>query len=206
MEDFVVRRYPERAIYDKDKLYEFLDRNILCHVSFCENGDPFIIPMIFSRIGDFIYFHGSYESRLIRFIGSGGKVTIGITNINGLVVATHIKNNSLNYESAVVNGSGEWVEDEYEKLRFFESLSKKFIPGIWEYSKRPDKDDFEKTAVVRVKIEKFSMKVREGDPNEKEKYDNLWSGVIEIKYNYVYNGEINELPDFLKSFIKLEKS
>ncbi len=203
MEEFRVKRYSERAVYDKNKLFEMLDKNILCYVSFCENGTPFLIPMIFSRIGDFLYFHGSYESRLINFIGSGNNVTIGITNIKALVVATQIKNNSLNYESAVLNGNGEWVNDLEEKIQFFKALSEKFIPGLWDYSKIPSKEDVERTAVVKVKIEKFSMKVRNGEVNEKEKYGDLWSGIIDIAYSYSYSGKIDELPGFIKSFINI---
>src|ERR1700722_18529298 len=66
-----VVREANRAVYDREAIYKILDEGFVCHVGFAAEGQPFVIPTMFARVGDAIYFHGSAASRMLR--GGGGR-------------------------------------------------------------------------------------------------------------------------------------
>ena len=59
-----VVREANRAVYDREAIYKILDEGFVCHVGFSAEGQPFVIPTMFARVGDAIYFHGSAASRM----------------------------------------------------------------------------------------------------------------------------------------------
>ena len=61
-----VVREANRAVYDREAIYKILDEGFVCHVGFAVDGQPFVIPTMFARVGDHLYFHGSAASRMLR--------------------------------------------------------------------------------------------------------------------------------------------
>ena len=61
-----VRRLPERGHYDRATVYPILDEAFICHIGFVADGKPVVIPTLFGREGDTVYFHGSAASRMLR--------------------------------------------------------------------------------------------------------------------------------------------
>ena len=57
-----VVREPHRGSYDRETIYKILDEGFVCHVGFSMDGQPYVIPTLFARVGDVIYFHGSAAS------------------------------------------------------------------------------------------------------------------------------------------------
>ena len=53
-----VVREPHRGSHDREAIYKILDEGIVCHVGFSADGQPYVIPTMFARVGDAIYFHG----------------------------------------------------------------------------------------------------------------------------------------------------
>jgi len=56
-------RESHRGAYDRETIYKILDEGFVCHVGFSVDGQPYVIPTLFARLGDAIYFHGSAASR-----------------------------------------------------------------------------------------------------------------------------------------------
>ena len=57
-----VRRIPDRAHYDEDTIHDIIDSAPICHVSFIQEGRPFVIPCIHEETihaRRTIYLHGS---------------------------------------------------------------------------------------------------------------------------------------------------
>jgi len=96
-----VVREANRAVYDRSAIYNILDEAFVCHVGFSTDGQPFVIPTMFARVGDAIYFHGSATSRMLRSLGDGLTVCITVTLTDGLVLARSVFNHSMNYLSVV---------------------------------------------------------------------------------------------------------
>ncbi|MGC8608842.1 MAG: pyridoxamine 5'-phosphate oxidase family protein [Thermoplasmata archaeon] len=207
MKDLTVKRYPDRAIYDRNELLRILDDNLFCYVSFVYDNIPFSIPMMYSNRSDQIYLHGSPDSRLIKYLRSGGIFSIEVIKIKGIVIATHIKDNSVNYESVVAIGKGYEIKDTEEKSESFRSLSEKIMKGMWEYYHQPSREDLEKVSVIRIDVDDFSIKIRRGGPKENDPDGRLWSGTLDLECRYANpSGSGNSscsLPEFIQDAIKM---
>jgi hypothetical protein len=55
----IVRRKPERGIYDRSLIDAILDEALICHVGFVVEGQPYVIPTIHARANDTLLVHGS---------------------------------------------------------------------------------------------------------------------------------------------------
>src|SRR5215475_11019416 len=94
-------REPQRAIYDRAEIYKILDEGFVCHVGFTAESQTYVIPTMFARVGDFLYFHGSAASRMLRNLSDGVSVCITVTLTDGLVLARSVFNHSMDYRSVV---------------------------------------------------------------------------------------------------------
>ena len=177
-----VIREPHRGVYDRATAYKILDEGFICHVGFVVEGQPFVIPTAYGRSGDNLYIHGSAASRMLRNLDKGVAVCITVTLLDGLVLARSIFNHSLNYRSVVVLGTAVAVLDATEKLEALRLLSEHILPGRWAESRQPNEKELKQTLVMRLPIEEFSAKVRQGPPiDDEEDYSfPTWAGVIPL--------------------------
>jgi hypothetical protein len=178
-----VVREPERGVYDRDAVYRILDEGFICHVGFNLDGQPFVIPTSYGRLGDNLYIHGSAASRMLRNLDKGIPVCVTVTLLDGLVLARSIFNHSMNYRSVVVLGTAMVVQDPGEKLEALHRISEHILPGRWAESRQPNERELKATFALRVPISEFSAKVRQGPPiDDEEDYDfRTWAGVIPLE-------------------------
>ena len=177
-----VVREAHRGIYERAAAYEILDEGFICHVGFAVDGQPFVIPTAYGRSGDNLYIHGSAASRMLRNLDQGVAVCITVTLLEGLVLARSIFNHSMNYRSVVVLGTAVAVRDAREKLEALRLLSEHILPGRWAESRQPNEKELKQTLVMRLPIEEFSAKVRQGPPiDDEEDYSfSTWAGVLPL--------------------------
>jgi uncharacterized protein len=178
-----VVREAHRGVYERDAAYQILDEGFICHVGFVLDGQPFVIPTGYGRSGDKLYIHGSAASRMLRNLDKGVPVCITVTLLDGLVLARSIFNHSMNYRSVVVLGTAMAVRDEKERLEALKLLSEHILPGRWAESRQPNEKEIKQTLVLRLPIEEFSAKVRQGPPiDDEEDYAfPTWAGVIPLQ-------------------------
>jgi nitroimidazol reductase NimA-like FMN-containing flavoprotein (pyridoxamine 5'-phosphate oxidase superfamily) len=61
-----INRIPERVRQLPDEtINKIIDEALYCHISFIQDGHPFIIPTIHTRMNDHLVFHGAKASRLL---------------------------------------------------------------------------------------------------------------------------------------------
>ena len=73
-----LKRLPKRGHFDRETINAILDEAFICHVGFVVDGQPYVIPTGFARVGDDLYIHGSSASRMLRstlFRASGCRIT-----------------------------------------------------------------------------------------------------------------------------------
>lgn len=176
-------READRAVYDREAVYRILDEGFLCHVGFVVDGQPFVIPTSYGRSGDNLLIHGSAASRMLRQMKEGVPVCVTVTLLDGLVLARSIFNHSMNYRSVVVLGKATLVDDPVEKLEALRLLSEHVIPGRWAESRQPNERELKATSVLRLPIEEFSAKVRQGPVvDDEEDYSfPTWAGVVPLE-------------------------
>jgi uncharacterized protein len=178
-----VVREADRAVYDRETVYRILDEGFLCHAGFVVDGQPFVIPTSYGRKDASLYIHGSAASRMLRQFKDGVPVCITVTLLEGLVLARSIFNHSMNYRSVVVLGKATLVDDPQEKLEALRILSEHILPGRWADSRQPNERELKATSVLRVPIEEFSAKVRQGPAiDDEEDYAfPTWAGVVPLE-------------------------
>ena len=175
-------READRAVYDRRAVYRILDEGFLCHVGFVADGQPFVIPTSYGRNEDTLYVHGSAASRMLRNLKESIPVCITVTLLDGLVLARSIFNHSMNYRSVVVLGKATLVDDAAEKLGALRQISEHILPGRWADVRQPNERELKVTSVLRLPIEEFSAKVRQGPPiDDEEDYSfPTWAGVVPL--------------------------
>ncbi len=175
-------REPDRAVYDRAAAYKILDEGFICHVGFVLDGQPFVIPTGYGRVGDHLYFHGSAASRMLRRVDEGIPVCVTVTLLDGLVLARSIFNHSMNYRSVVVLGTARAVTNPEEKLEALRLLSEHIIPGRWAESRQPNEKELKGTSILQLPIEEFSAKVRQGPAiDDEDDYSfSTWAGVVPL--------------------------
>ncbi len=178
-----VVREAHRGVYDREAAYAILDEAFLCHVGFVADGQPFVIPTSFGRKDANLYIHGSAASRMLRQLKEGIPVCVTVTLLDGLVLARSIFNHSMNYRSVVVLGKATLVEDPAEKLEALRLLSEHILPGRWAEARQPNPSELKQTSVLKLPIEEFSAKVRQGPAiDDEEDYSfPTWAGVIPLE-------------------------
>src|SRR6202049_1638647 len=176
-------REPDRAEYDRAAAYKILDEGFICHFGFVVDGQPFVIPTGYGRAGDSLYIHGSAASRMLRRVDEGVAVCVTVTLLDGLVLARSIFNHSMNYRSVVILGTARAVDDPKEKMEALRLLSEHILPGRWVESRQPNEKELKATLVMRLPIEEFSAKVRQGPPvDDAEDYAfPTWGGIIPLE-------------------------
>ncbi|MGA7219068.1 MAG: pyridoxamine 5'-phosphate oxidase family protein [Candidatus Sulfotelmatobacter sp.] len=178
-----VVREAERGVYDRDTAYRILDEGFLCHVGFVVDGQPFVIPTSYGRKEAHLYIHGSAASRMLRQMKEALPVCVTVTLLDGLVLARSIFNHSMNYRSVVVLGKASRVDDAQEKIEALRLLSEHIIPGRWADVRQPNERELKATSVLRLPIEEFSAKVRQGPAiDDEEDYSfPTWAGVVPLE-------------------------
>ena len=178
-----VVREPQRGVYDQETIYRILDEGLVCHVGFSAEGQPFVIPTLYARIGDAIYFHGSAASRMLRGVSEGRSVCVTVTLVDGIVLARSVFNHSMNYRSVVALGKATLVDREEEKLEALRAFTEKILSHRWADARQPNEKELKATSILRLPLTEASAKVRIGPP-EDDAPDyalRVWAGVIPLR-------------------------
>jgi nitroimidazol reductase NimA-like FMN-containing flavoprotein (pyridoxamine 5'-phosphate oxidase superfamily) len=195
-----IRRLPKRGVYDRELVYGILDEGFICHVSFAVDGQPFVIPTGYARDDDQLYIHGSQVSRMLRTLSQGIDVCVGVTLVDGLVLARSAFHHSVNYRSVVIFGNATVVEEKQAKLAALFAFSEHVIPGRWNEVREPTEQELKATTVLSLPLVEVSAKVRSGPPiDDEEDYAlNVWAGVLPLRIAAAEPVSDPRLPDSIK--------
>ena len=174
-----VRRLPERARYDRATVEAILDEGFVCHLGFCSDGEPVVIPTAYVRIGDVIYVHGAPANHALRRAVEGDSVCLTVTLVDGLVLARSAFHHSINYRSVVVFGTAHEVEDYDEKRFALLAFVDHVVPGRRTDTRPPSDGELRATRVVKVDMVEVSAKVRAGGPKDDPEdlaLTGIWAG------------------------------
>jgi nitroimidazol reductase NimA-like FMN-containing flavoprotein (pyridoxamine 5'-phosphate oxidase superfamily) len=178
-----VRRLPARACYDQAAIDAILDEALVCHVGFAVDGQPYVIPMNYARVGRQLYIHGSAASRMLRTLATGAPVCVTVTLLDGLVLARSAFHHSMNYRSVVILGTAVEVSDPDERLAALRAIVEHILAGRWREVRPPNERELQATSVLRLPLDEVSAKIRSGPPLDDA--DDLgrpcWAGVIPLR-------------------------
>jgi nitroimidazol reductase NimA-like FMN-containing flavoprotein (pyridoxamine 5'-phosphate oxidase superfamily) len=179
-----VRRKPDRGTYDRELIYKILDEAFVCQVAFVADGQPFVVPTNYVRVGDKLLLHGSPGSRLMKTLSSGAPFCLNVTLLDGIVFSPTAMGHSVNYRSVVVIGKAESVEDPKAKLQAMQDFVEYVIRGRWATVRPPTTQEIAATMILAVPLVEVSAKVRTGpavDAGEEYAIP-VWTGVLPFKW------------------------
>ena len=177
-----VIRESHRGAYDRETIDKILDEGYVCHVGFSVDGQPYVIPTLYARIGDAVYFHGSAASRMLRNASAGISVCITVTLTDGFVLARSVFNHSMNYRSVVALGKASLVEAPAEKFEALHAFTEKVLPGRWEDARQPNEKELKATSILKLPLIEVSAKIRSGPVQDDEEDYALpvWAGIVPL--------------------------
>ena len=181
-----VHRLPQRGAYDRDTIHAILDEGLLAHVGLATAEQPFVLPMVYGRIDDTLYLHGSSASRLLRAGAAGHALCATVTLVDGLVVARSAFHHSMNFRSVVVLGDGRPVDDAEERLAALRAIVNHVVPERWLDSRRPNAKELAQTLVLALSLKEASAKVRTGPPVDDAEDLALpyWAGTLPVRTRF----------------------
>ena len=176
-------REPQRAVYDREAIYKILDEGFVCHLGFTADTQTFVVPTMYARVGDLLYFHGSAASRMLRGVSAGLNVCITVTLADGLVLARSVFNHSMNYRSVIALGNASIVDELDEKLDALRAFTEKILPGRWNDARQPNEKELRATSILRLPLTEISAKVRTGAvEDDTEDYAlAVWAGIVPLR-------------------------
>jgi nitroimidazol reductase NimA-like FMN-containing flavoprotein (pyridoxamine 5'-phosphate oxidase superfamily) len=155
----------------------------VCHVGFVHEGQPFVIPSVYARVGDRLLVHGSAASRMIKALAAGAPACVTVTLLDGLVLARSSFHHSVNYRSVVVLGVAAEITDPAEKRRALDAIVEHVAPGRTASARGPSETEMRATRVVALRLDESSAKVRTGPPKDDEEDYALpvWAGELPLR-------------------------
>ena len=181
-----VRRMPKRGAYDCATIESILDEGLICHLGFAVEGQPYVLPTIYARVGGEVFLHGSAASRMARALGDGIAMCLTVTLLDGLVLARSAFHHSVNYRSVILYGQAEEVRDAAEKHEALRRVVEHVAQGRWKDVREPNLEEFQKTLVLRVPIAEGSAKIRsDGVIDDAEDLAlGCWAGLVPIETRF----------------------
>lgn len=178
-----LRRLPKRGAHDLATIHAILDAGFLAHVGFVVDGQPFVIPTLYGRVGDTLYLHGSAASRMLRHLATGAPACVTVTLVDALVLARSAFHHSINYRSVVAFGTARLVADGAGKAEALRVVSEHLLAGRWDDVRPPTAQELKATSVLAFRIEEASAKVRQGAPLDEEADYALpvWAGLLPLE-------------------------
>ena len=185
------RQLPDRVNHDFDQAAAILDQAMLAHVGFSDDSQscaqPFVVPMTYVRVGEYLYLHGAAVSRLLNRLSGGIEVCVTVTLLDGLVLSRSSFGHSMNYRSVMLFGRAEPVTDPFKKADILQRLVESLIPGRTTDARPADAKELNATLLLRLPINDFSVKQRSGPPQDaakdvaRDQTNPIWCGEIPLR-------------------------
>jgi uncharacterized protein len=168
-------------VLQREALNALLDGSKVGHVGITTDDHPVVIPTAIARDEDTLLVHGSTGSGWMRLAARGAPICVAVTSLDGIVVARSTFESTFHYRSAVIFGCFERLDGQ-RKERALDVIVEKLIPGRLIEVRPPSRGELNKTMVLSLPIEKWSLKVSNGWPDDdaSDVAGPAWAGVVPI--------------------------
>jgi len=177
-----IRRVHRLAEYDKDTIRAILDNGFLAHLGYLHADTPIATPVLYWREGDFVYWHGSTASRVMKNTVDA-EICMTVTHLDGIVMAKSAFHHSANYRSVMLFGQSEQIVERDAKIASLKAFMDTHFPGRWETLRPIKEQELKATLIARMPIDECAAKVRTGpaidDPEDAALP--IWTGVLNLR-------------------------
>jgi hypothetical protein len=178
-------RAAELASFDREELNRLLDSVHIGHFALIADEQPVVLPTAVIRDGDQVLIHGSTGSPWLHLLAAGAQTSLAVTAFDGLVLARSAFESSMHYRSAVLFGRCTTITKE-DKRRALDVITEALLPGRAAEVREPTAKEFAATLVLALPIERWSLKVSAGWPEDpaSDVAGEAWAGVIPAWISY----------------------
>jgi nitroimidazol reductase NimA-like FMN-containing flavoprotein (pyridoxamine 5'-phosphate oxidase superfamily) len=177
-------RKPDRGSHDLAEARAVLADALIGHIGTVDaTGGPVVLPVAIALDpdADRVLFHGSTGAGMFRRLAAGAPACLTVTHLDGLVIARSAFESSMNYRSVVVLGVCE-VLDGVAKSDALRVLTDHLTPGRWDAARPMRTSEVAATLVLALPLVEFSVKSRDGGPNDDEDSDwPIWAGHVPVR-------------------------
>jgi len=177
-------RHKERASWDESVIHSILDEALLGHLAFIDDERPQVLPLLFVRLGESVFLHGSTGAHFARLAARKGSLLVSfeVTLVDALVLARSAFSHSANYRCVVAHGEATLVREVEEKEAALAALMDKLVPGRNAEARPPRPDELRQTALLELPLTDVAAKVRSGGPLDDDEDLGLpvWAGLRPI--------------------------
>ena len=151
-----------------------------------EGNEPYGLPLSIVRDGEYLYFHSAMDGRKVKILTKNPNVSVvfvgevripenyteeelrGIAKDRSKAALLISKVFTTEYESVVVKGRVELVEDEQEKIRAMRLICEKHTPTKMSFFDMAIGAGLKRTNVYRIEMEEIKAKRKKYDTRGKE--------------------------------------
>lgn len=199
-------RYRERMSYDRATAHAILDEAYHCVLSYTVDGEPRALPMMYVRVGETLYVHGSTGgTKMLAARDSVGlPVCVTVALLDGLIYARSQFHHSANYRSVIAHGHAHLVTDEREKWEALTALVDKLGSGRSAQTRPLNRKELAQTAVLALPLREVSTRSRTSGVNDdpEDLVLPIWAGVVPLRLTAGLPAPDTEvttpIPDFLR--------
>ncbi len=119
-----------------------------------KDGTPYGIPINFVRDGETLVLHCAMEGRKLDNIRHDARVSFCVVGKTEVLPAQF----TTRYESTVVAGRAEWIEDAYRKTELIMKLCRKYAPDHLEAAEKAIAKSLPRTGVLAIAMEAVTGK------------------------------------------------
>jgi hypothetical protein len=159
--------------YEKNTINSIIDSALVCQVGYVIDGAPYVTPTNHWRIDDYVYWHGSSASRMLKAQSKGIPVCFTVTHLDGIVFARAAFNHNVNFRSVMAFGNAEFVEEE-DKRRSLEVFTDRV-------ARQPTEKEWKATRIIRMRLDEASAKLRSGPPSMTKTTTNSIVGPVSFR-------------------------
>lgn len=141
-----------------------------------EDNTPYCVPISYVRHENKIYIHSAFQGTKINNIKANNSVTmsfVGNTYIpfpdpESSVGMKESEVYTTEFESAIIKGTANFIDNEEEKILALRLLCEKYCPNNMQFFDVAAKSALKVTCVIRIDIEDIKGKRKKYDSNKQE--------------------------------------
>ena len=181
-------RKKERRARDREALHRLLDEQLVGTLAtVTDDGQPWLVPMLYARDGDRLLLHGSTGAGALRHVAAGATAAFCVYAVDALVLASSMFDHSANYRSAVIRGPLLRLEGQ-DARDALDVISDGLLPGRRAEVRPIVAKEVSATVALALTItdDNWILKVRSGGTGEDpaEVPDDVWTGVVPMHTSY----------------------
>jgi nitroimidazol reductase NimA-like FMN-containing flavoprotein (pyridoxamine 5'-phosphate oxidase superfamily) len=147
----------DREIADRSAIDGIIARCQVCRMAFCENGQPYVLPLNFGYDGKYLYFHSADYGKKIEIINKNNRVGFEFDILHEIIKAEKPCEWGAKYESVVGTGIAEVIYSHQEKVKALECILRQYGGSFKDFKDFKDSVS-SSVAIIRVAVVSISGK------------------------------------------------